>query len=829
MGAALCQEDAEGQMRPVVLWSRKLSDTERKYSATEREALAIVYFVEKFRYYLLGRRFLIVTDHAPLLYILRGAVNNSKLARWSLRLQEFAFDVAHIKGPQNITADFLSRMLADSSPIDEWNTAPGGMYVREGKWGTDEELIIPRHRARVEDGVSEQIWALSPHDWVSPEASGSGLDIAALQRMDSECQIVMEAAQSASPEARRVVIERANQSPSWKRAVTRAFEEDRILGEDGLLWYLQDERDGEGFVRKTARRVMAPEVVRRIIMYDKHDAAWSGHLGVDKTRGRIKSSYWWPTMGVDVERWVARCQDCQRQEKGGRKAFGFLKPLSPVLRPFERMGMDLFKVVKKGLVNPTGFIYALVVTDYATRFAIVVPLRTKSAREVADALMRHIIAYFGPPDEILSDNGPEFKSVVQALSDMLGVKRSWSTPFHPRTNGLTERFNRTLKGMLKIMTDGEVVRWEENIPMIQYSYNSADQASVGTSPFYLMYGRHPRSPLELRLRVPRRYQEDVEAWAQQVAQAREKAVDSILKAQVEQEREFDARRRESPFNVGDHAWVRVEQVPRGANPKTFSSMRGPYRVVGVSEDGLTVSVSHMNRPEIVQVVHAERLQRAKVEPEEPLTDEERQILEEDQVVVAEPIDVLPIPMDKGKAEMVEDLPAVESDVESALGDQHKRQGVELGEPRLVVKKVWGHDNTGAGGLEYLVEWETERSPARGQWIRAADMDADELIDAYMTSFNMGRSGPPERWNQRCRANGEDYGCDHLRCRHGSWVRAMERMGHDVTQWTKKKSVKAVEEDSFRGSGVSRRSDSTMRVGRPNKWLNSPIRKKDPRK
>jgi hypothetical protein len=171
MGAALCQEDDAGRLRPVVLWSRKLSETERKYSATEREALAIVCFVEKFRYYLLGRRFLIVTDHAPLLYILRGAANNSKLARWSLRLQEFAFDVAHIKGPQNISADFLSRMLVDSSPIDEWNSAPGGMYVREGKWGTDEELIIPQRLAKVTQGVVEHIWALAPHDWVSPDAA----------------------------------------------------------------------------------------------------------------------------------------------------------------------------------------------------------------------------------------------------------------------------------------------------------------------------------------------------------------------------------------------------------------------------------------------------------------------------------------------------------------------------------------------------------------------------------------------------------------------------------------------------------------------------------
>ena len=252
-------------------------------------------------------------------------------------------------------------------------------------------------------------------------------------------------------------------------------------------------------------------------------------------------------------------------------------------------------MVKKGLVNPTGFVYALVVTDYATRYAIIVPLRTRTAQEVADALMRHIIAYFGPPDEILSDNGPEFRGVVQALSDLMGVKRSWSTPFHPRTNGLTERFNRTLKGMLRILTDGAVAQWEQHIPMIQYAYNSAEQASVGTSPFYLMFGRHPRSPLEMKLRIPQLFMGDVEAWAQEVVAARDRAVEAILRSQEEQGREFDKRRKHPPFTAGDHVWVRVEQVPQGMNPKTFSAMRGPYRVVQVSDDGATVSVVHPER------------------------------------------------------------------------------------------------------------------------------------------------------------------------------------------------------------------------------------------
>ena len=341
--------------------------------------------------------------------------------------------------------------------------------------------------------------------------------------------------------------------------------------------------------------------------------------------------------------------------------------------------------------------------------------------------------------------------------------------------------------------------------MIQYAYNSAEQASVGTSPFYLMYGRHARSPLEMRLRVPSKYQEDVEAWAQEVSNAREKAVESLLKAQADLEREFDARRRESPFMVGDHAWVRVEQVPQGANPKTFANLRGPYRVVDVSEDGLTISVSHMNRPEMVQKVHAERLQRARVEPEQPLTEEELQILDDSQNNAE--LDMTTNPPPRGNGKDKEEADAMVEEEQQVPSPTHPH--VELGEPRLVVKKIWGHDDSGASGLEYLVEWETERSPARGQWIRAIDLNADELIDAYMTAFNMGRSGPPERWKQNCRFNGEDYGCDHLRCKHASWVRAMGRMGHDVTTWSKRKrSVKAIGKDSFRGSGVSQRGRRT---------------------
>jgi hypothetical protein len=218
------------------------------------------------------------------------------------------------------------------------------------------------------------------------------------------------------------------------------------------------------------------------------------------------------------------------------------------------------------------------------------------------------------------------------------------------------------------------------------------------------------------------------------------------------------------------------------------------------------------------MVHAERLQRARVEPEEPLTEEEREILEQAQVAIAEPISVPPASAESERA--VVNTPRGQSDATDIEEGQREPQGSSW--------EAAPGSESGDAGLEYLVRWETERLPARGQRVRATDMDADELIDVYMTAFNMGRSGPPEKWKQRCSSNGEDYGCDHLRCRHASWVRAMERMGHDVTKWTKKKSVKAVKDDSSRGSGVSRPSGSVAR-GEQDMVVGSPIHKKDRKK
>uniref|UniRef100_A0A8C1RIA6 ribonuclease H n=1 Tax=Cyprinus carpio TaxID=7962 RepID=A0A8C1RIA6_CYPCA len=109
LGAVLSQvqDDEEHQ---VVYISRKLSTTEQRYTAVEKEALAVKWAVLELKYYLLGRKFTLYTDHAPLQWMARAKDTNARVTRWFLALQDFHFDVRHRAGAANANADGLSRL-----------------------------------------------------------------------------------------------------------------------------------------------------------------------------------------------------------------------------------------------------------------------------------------------------------------------------------------------------------------------------------------------------------------------------------------------------------------------------------------------------------------------------------------------------------------------------------------------------------------------------------------------------------------------------------------------------------------------------------------------
>ncbi|XP_053873204.1 uncharacterized protein LOC128831095, partial [Malaclemys terrapin pileata] len=192
-------------------------------------------------------------------------------------------------------------------------------------------------------------------------------------------------------------------------------------------------------------QLLVPRCHRRAVMKLAHDVPAAGHLGHDKTLARILGRFFWPGVYQDVKDYCKSCPECQLAAPA-QTPKAPLVPMPLMETPFERVAMDLVGPLPK---SSAGFQYILVMMDYATRFPEAVPLRNISARTIAMELVK-IFARVGLPRELLTDQGTNFTSrLLKQVCEILGVKQLRTSIYHPQTDGLVERFNRTLKGMLR--------------------------------------------------------------------------------------------------------------------------------------------------------------------------------------------------------------------------------------------------------------------------------------------------------------------------------------------------------------------------------------------
>ena len=238
-------------------------------------------------------------------------------------------------------------------------------------------------------------------------------------------------------------------------------EEDETLKEvrraaDGVVTMAGDgffRRDGviyrrwmpkEGIVTGEVEQLVLPRRCRNTILKLAHSIPLAGHLGDKKTAERVKKRFYWPTLYKDVENYCKACEECQKCSPG-RGTRVPLVPLPIMTEPFQRIAMDIVGPLPRSRM---GNKYILVVCDYATRFPEAFALKSIDAEHVAEALMS-LFSRMGVPKEILTDQGTNFTSrLLEKLYQLLGVKAIRTSPYHPQTDGLVERFNGTLKAML---------------------------------------------------------------------------------------------------------------------------------------------------------------------------------------------------------------------------------------------------------------------------------------------------------------------------------------------------------------------------------------------
>jgi len=134
--------------------------------------------------------------------------------------------------------------------------------------------------------------------------------------------------------------------------------------------------------------------------------------------------------------------------------------------------------------------------DFASRYPEAIPLKRVDADTVCEALIT-VFSQFGIPEEILTDNGSNFVSkLTETLLQALGIRHLKTSPYHPQTNGMIERWHRVLKTTLKKAGDAEKT-WDLLLPMVLFACRDAPHSATGFSPHELLFGRPMRGPVAL--------------------------------------------------------------------------------------------------------------------------------------------------------------------------------------------------------------------------------------------------------------------------------------------------------------------------------------------
>ncbi|XP_036065872.1 uncharacterized protein LOC118598010 [Oryzias melastigma] len=327
-------------------------------------------------------------------------------------------------------------------------------------------------------------------------------------------------------------------------------------------------------------QLVVPKTVREIVLTLGHSIPWSGHLGKHRTMKRIRKHFYWPGLSKDVATFCRSCPQCQLTSIRVPSRAP-LQPLPVITTPFERIGMDIVGPVER---SKSGNRYMLVITDYATKYPEVFPLKSIQAKAVAYCLVQ-FFSRVGLPREILTDRGTNFLStLLKQVYKLLGIRSLKTTAYHPQTDGLTERFNQTLKQMLRKFVNDSGTDWDKWLPYLLFAYREVPQASTGFSPFELLYGHEVRGPLSLLKEIwegdqPHLKTVNVISFVIQMRERLEKmselAQAHMVEAQKQQKVWYDRSARQRSFSPGQKVLVLLPS----SDSKLLAKWQGPFEVL----------------------------------------------------------------------------------------------------------------------------------------------------------------------------------------------------------------------------------------------------------
>ena len=408
-----------------------------------------------------------------------------------------------------------------------------------------------------------------------------------------------------------------------------------IMSESGLLYMIESSSARSRSRVHTQLRLCIPRTERQRLLYQYHDTA--AHHGVIHVYDTLREKVWWPRMLSDVVNYVHKCSECQRS-KAERNQY-LPRPMNVPTGPWTHIAIDHIGPFP---TSNNGNKYVLVIVDRFTKYAEAIPCEDDSALTTARILVDHIICRHGFPIVILSDRGPGFTSaLLHDVMKMLNIKKIKTTAYHPQSNGGVEIVNKTVKKTLKLWINERHNDWDVLLPYALFSYNTAVHSVAHHSPFYLTYGREPRTVVDQITEDDLRSNNDTHVYAHELAtklcsvhrRVREiyEQINSDRAAAIEEEKAVT-------YSPGDQVWLYDPTTPKQRSRKLVKRWRGPYTVIRCNSD-VTATIMKGDKESLVSVARL-RPHRQGVESVEDQHKHDIELAEEEIRVINETIKLM---------------------------------------------------------------------------------------------------------------------------------------------------------------------------------------------
>ena len=530
IGCVLSQRQ-EGIEKVIAYASKKLSQSERQYCITRKELLAVYHFVTHFKHYLLGRKFVVRTDHRALTWMLNWQrPSTSQYCRWKEELEIFDMRVQYRPGSRHLNADALSRL-------------PGCEQC-------ELQHLDPKRRKNVKILNKDEKDNICCRRMVMFEKDMN-------QEDDPVLKVIITSLKKSSinerePEAIKFGNEECKSLWTKRKKL-------RIRGD--LLYLLTDEGK---------YKLIVPGKKRAEIIKMAHETM--AHIGIKKTSHLLHQSYYWLNMDLDIKLVIASCKHCAE-----RKCAPVKKHPSDSLsggHPFDKVSIDITGPLSTG---KHGERYILGIIDNFSKFPALIPLKVATAEAIAQAMYKHWICVFGVPTVIHSDRGTEFENQLMAdLCKLLGIRKSRASPYYPQGDGIIERLFRTMKDMVYATTKCRGKNWVEIIPSVEMGLRCTQTKSWKLTPYEIVFGRQMVTPLngdDWQKRIDKiNLQTDFVKGVRQTLGA----IHDKIRRRMERAEDIDDIER--VFKIGEKVYVKILPRLRGMDRPRYE---GPFEIINL--------------------------------------------------------------------------------------------------------------------------------------------------------------------------------------------------------------------------------------------------------